>query len=101
MVFDKPILIEKKNIVTKQWEPAFNVHASVNKSGGSEYLNGGAIQSRSNLVFEVRYFPDLEDIDARRAFYRIIYRGRTFNIKDYDDFYEQHKTVKLLGESYG
>lgn len=101
MVFDKPIIIQRKNTDTKQWEPVFNLHASVNKSGGSEYLNGGAVHSRSNRVFEVRYFPDLEDIDAKRALYRIIYRGRNYNITDYDDFQEQHKTVKLLGESYG
>ena len=101
MVFDKPILIQKKNKDTKQWEPAFNLHASVNKSGGSEYLNGGAVQSRSNRVFTVRYFPDLEDIEERRAFYRIVYKGRNYNITDYDDFQEEHKTVKLLGESYG
>lgn len=101
MVFDKPILIEKKNTVTKQWEPAFNLHASVNKSGGSEYLNGGAVQSRSSRVFKVRYFPALEDIEERRAFYRIVYKGRNYNITDYDDFEEKHETVKLLGESYG
>lgn len=101
MVYDKPIIIQKINEVTEDWEDLFNIHARVNKSGGSEYLNAGSNQSRSNLVFEVRYFKDLEKIDDNRGLYRIIYRDRLFNITDYDDYQEQHKTVKLLGVSYG
>lgn len=101
MVYDKPIKIQKINEHTEDWEDLFTIHARVNKSGGSEYLNAGANQSRSNLVFEVRYFKDLEKIDDNRGLYRIIYRDRLFNITDYDDYLEQHKTVKLLGVSYG
>ena len=63
MVYDKPITIQILDEDTEKWTDKFKLHARVNKSGGSEYLNGGAVQSRSNLVFEVRYFPELEDID--------------------------------------
>ena len=101
MVYDKPIIIQKINEDTEEWEDLFTLHAKVNKSGGSEYLNAGANQSRSTRVFEIRYFRDLEDIDDNRGIYRIIYRDRTYNITDYDDYQEQHKTVKLLGVSYG
>ena len=101
MVFDKPIVIQQINETTETWEDLFNLHAKVNKSGGSEYLSAGANQSKSTLVFEVRYFKDLEDINYSRGLYRILYRGRLFNITDYDDYQEQHKTVKLLGVSYG
>lgn len=101
MVFDKPITIQKINEDTEIWEDLFNLHARVNKSNGSEYLNAGAVQSKSNRVFEVRYFPGLEAIDDSRGLYRIIYKGRLFNITDYDDYLETHKTVKLLGVSYG
>lgn len=101
MVYDKPIIIQKINEDTEKWEDLYTLHARVNKSNGSEYLNAGAIQSTSNLVFEVRYFKDLEAIDDSRGLYRIVYRGRLFNITDYDDYLEQHKTIKLLGVSYG
>lgn len=101
MVYDKPILIQKIDENTEIWADLYNLHARVNKSNGSEYLNAGANQSKSTRVFEVRYFKDLENIDDNRGFYRIIYRGKTYNITDYDDFQEQHKTVKLLGVSYG
>ena len=101
MVYDKPIIIQTRDEETEKWIDKFKLHAKVNKSGGSEYLNAGAVQSRSNRVFEVRYFPEIEDIDDSRDMYRILYRDRTYNIEDYDDFQEQHKTVKLLGVSYG
>ena len=101
MAYDKPIVIQKINEDTEKWEDLYTLHAKVNKSNGSEYLNAGANQSRSTLVFETRYFKGLEAIDDSRDLYRIVYRGRLFNITDYDDFQEQHKNVKLLGVSYG
>lgn len=101
MVYDKPIIIQTRDEETEDWIDKFKLHARVNKSGGSEYLNAGAVQSKSTRVFEVRYFPEIEGIDDNRDMYRILYRDRTYNITDYDDFQEQHKTVKLLGVSYG
>lgn len=101
MVYDKPITIQAINEDTELWEDLYSLHARVNKSNGSEYLNAGAIQSKSTRVFEVRYFKDLEAIDANRGRYRIVYRDQTYNITDYDDYLEQHKTIKLLGVSYG
>lgn len=100
-MFDKPITIQKIDEDTEQWTDLYYLHARVNKSGGSEYLNAGANQSKSTRVFEVRYFKNLENIDNERGLYRIVYRGVLYNITDYDDFQEQHKTVKLLGVSYG
>lgn len=100
-VFDRPIVIQKINELTEDWEDVFKVHASVNKSSGdNEYLNAGAIQGKKNLTFEIRYFSDLEDISFNLSCYRIVYRGVNYDIKDYDDFMENHKTVKLLGASY-
>lgn len=101
MVYDKPIIIQGRDEDTGKWTDKFKLHARVNKSGGSEYLNAGAVQSKSSRVFEIRYFPEIEDIDDSRDMYRILYRGRTYNITDYDDFQEEHKTVKLMGVSYG
>jgi SPP1 family predicted phage head-tail adaptor len=101
VTYDKPIIIQKVDEATEQCTNLFPkpLHAKVNKSGGSEYLGAGANQSKATLIFEVRYFKDLEDINYDRGSYRIIYRGRIFNIKDYDDYQESHRTIKLLGVS--
>ena len=99
--YDKPITIQKLNSQAKRWEDVFNVHASINKAKpDNEYLGAGAIRSKQNRVFEVRYFSALEDISLNLQLYRILYRNVPYDIKDYDDFMMEHKTVKLLGVSY-
>ena len=70
----------------------------INKaSKNNEYQNAGAIQDKVTKTFEVRYFKALGDIEFNTQLYRIIYDGNTYNITDYDDFKEEHITVKLLG----
>lgn len=100
-LFDRPIAIQKINEVTEEWEDVFKVHASINKAkSDDEYLSGGAGQGKRNLTFEVRFFKALEAISYNTQLYRVLYQGVPFNIKDYDDFMLQHKTVKILGVSY-
>lgn len=100
-VFDRPIIIQKINELTETWEDLYSVHASINKAkSNNEYLNAGAIQAKRTLVFEVRYFKDLEDISLNTQQYRISYQGVPYNIADYDDFMLLHKTVNILGVSY-
>ena len=98
--FDRPIVIQKVD-ESENWSDVFVLHASINKSkSDNEYLNAGAVQGKKTLVFEVRYFKDLEDIEFNTQLYRILYQGVPYDIKDYDDFMLTHKTVKLLGVSY-
>jgi SPP1 family predicted phage head-tail adaptor len=99
--YDRPIIIQQIDEITETWKDCYRVHASINKAkSDNEYLNAGAIQARKSLTFEVRYFSELEDIDLNLQSYRIIYQGIPYDIKGYDDFMLQHKTVKLLGVSY-
>lgn len=100
-VYDRPITIQKLNQASKKWEDVFKLHANINKAKtDNEYLSAGAIQSKRNLTFEVRYFKALEDINLNLQLYRIVYLNVPYNISDYDDFMLKHKTVKLLGTSY-
>lgn len=101
--YDKPITLQKINETTEEWEDYLDkpIHARINKAkSDSEYLNAGAIQGKKSRIFEVRYFANLEDIDLNKQCYRIVYQGVPYDITDYDDFMEEHKTVKLLGVSY-
>ena len=97
--FDKPITIQILDEETETWKDLFTkpLHARVNKSSGSEYLDAGASRSRETRVFEVRYFKELEPIALNTQIYRLIYRNAVYNITDYDDYMEMHQTVKLLG----
>lgn len=101
MTYDKPILLQIQDPETEEWADKWRLHARVNKSGGGQTLTAGADQYRATLTFELRYFRGLEELRYNPQPFRIVYRGHTFKLVDYDDFMEQHRTVKLVGEAYG
>lgn len=100
MVYDKPITVQVQDPSTEQWADALQLHARVNKTGGGAAFNAGADQYRATLTFEVRWCRQLEDIRFSPQPFRVVYRDHTFKVTDYDDYMEQHKTVKLVGELY-
>lgn len=102
MVFDKKIIIEQQDPDTEEWAELGNFHASINKTGGSEYANAGAERSSLSLTFTLRYCKKLDPIQLNTSLYRIIYRGHLFNIRDTDLFMERRRgVIKLMGVSYG
>ena len=103
MTFDKLIRIEVQDPETEEWTDVFRrpLHARVNKTGGGRSFEAGADQYRLSLTFELRYFKKLEDIAYNTQPYRVVYRGRTFKVTDYDDYMERHETIRLAGEFYG
>ena len=84
------------------WSDLYTLYARVNKSSSSknEYLNGGAERSIASKTFEVRYMEQLSVIQFNTQSYRIVYEDHNYNITDYDDYLEQHRTIKLVGVSY-
>ena len=102
MRFDKLVIIQKQNTDTEHWENIGDrpFHAQVNKSGGSQNFAAGADQFPARLNFNFRYCHMLEKIRYQPEIYRIIYRGHTFQIIDYDDYMEQHRTVRMVGKLY-
>lgn len=101
MAFDKPITVQVQDPDTEKWVDTLGLHAEVNKTGGGTAFNAGADQYRSTLTFKVRYTRRLEDIANGPQPFRIVYRGRTYKVTDYDDYMERHREVKLTGELYG
>lgn len=101
MPYDKPITIQIQDPDTEEWTDALKLHATVNKTGGGSNFNAGTDQYNASLTFKLRYVRKLEDIAYNTQPYRIIYRGRAFKVVDYDDYMEQHREIKLVGEYYG
>lgn len=99
-LYDKPITIQVQDPNTEEWTDALHLHAEVNKTGGGSAFNAGTDQHRASLTFKLRYVKKLEALAYSPQPYRIIYRGRTFKVVDYDDYMEQHFEVKLVGELY-
>lgn len=100
MTYDKPIVIQTQDQATEAWTDTLRLHARVNKTSGDTALTAGADQYRVRLTFELRYIAALKQIAYGVQPFRIVYRGRHFKVLDYDDFMEQHLTVKLVGELY-
>lgn len=101
MTYDKPIVIQKIDQDTEEWSDLWPLHARINKTTGTEFVEAGADRSQSTKTFELRYFTELEDVDFNRGLYRIMYRDHAYNIVDYDDYMEKHQTVRLKAVSYG
>lgn len=100
-MYDKPITIQVQDPETEEWTDALHLHASVNKTSGGSAFNAGTDQYDASLTFKLRYVKALENIAYNTQPYRVVYRGRNFKVVDYDDFMEQHREVKLIGEYYG
>ena len=101
MIYNKRIAIQMQDPDTEEWTDKWTPLARVNKTGGGQSLNAGADQYRATLTFEVRYFKALEEMRYNPQPFRIVYQGHSFKLVDYDDFMEQHRTIKLVGEHYG
>lgn len=99
-MYDKPITIQVQDAKTEKWTDCLKLHALVNKTGGGTTFNAGADQFNASLTFRVRYIRPLEELRYKPQRYRILYRGHTFKVADYDDFMEQHREIKLVGEFY-
>ena len=97
-----PLSIQTQDQNTEEWTDCLHLHAlQVNKTGGGETFSAGAEQYHPRLTFELRWSKALEDVVYKPQTHRIIYRGRAYNIGDYDDFMEQRRTVRLVGVAYG
>lgn len=101
MRYDKPIIIQVQDPETEEWVDKLSLHASVNKTGGGSVFNAGTDQHNASLTFKLRYVSALESLAYSPQPYRIVYRGHNFKVVDYDDYMEQHREVKLVGEYYG
>lgn len=98
--YNIPIKVQKLDEKSEKWSDYLNLHARITRSKGSEYLKAGAVQSKAERIFEVRYQAGLKDIEFNTPLYRIVYADNFYNIVDYDDFMEKHINVKLVGLSY-
>lgn len=99
-VYDRPVFLQKQDENTELWKVEAKFYCCVNKTGGTEGFAADADQFHARLTFETRYFSALEEVRYKTQLYRLIYNGHTFNIVDYDDYMEQHRTVKIVGELY-
>jgi hypothetical protein len=103
-VYDKPVMLQRQNLETEVWEDVLPapLHAHVNKASYRQSVSfaADADQFHAQLVFDFRYTAALEQIRYDPQRFRLLYRGAQFRITDYDDYHEQHRTVRIAGVLY-
>lgn len=97
------ILIQKSSTQTddvgnvfRQWQDFYSCFASVKTTGGKERQNGNTEEQHS-VAFAVRFCKKLSELSA--VDYRIVFRGKTYNIIQVDFADYDGKTVKIKAES--
>jgi SPP1 family predicted phage head-tail adaptor len=78
---------------TLEWIDCFSCFAYVNNLSGSEYYEAAKINMQNEIHFIVRYCSELKNIDCEH--YRIVFRGKLYNITFVDNVMYQNKTLKL------
>ena len=97
-----PLTIQVMDPETEEYTDHLHLHArKVHKAPAGESFSAGAEQYHPRLTFTVPWCKALENVSYNTQLHRIVYRGHTYNIKDYDDYMEQHIEVNLVGEAYG
>ncbi len=98
--YREPVTIEKCQYSGDEignQAPAWTVHyrgyAYVNNLSGSEYWAAAQTQAQDTVVFIMRHHPLLAVINTRE--YRLIHRGRAYNITSIDNVQYKNETVKL------
>lgn len=94
------IIVLQQQGNNKAWNTVCLLHAAVNRTSGSERLDGGAVQSPMQMDFDVRYSPEVAQIRLATQRYRLLYAGAAYKIVAYDDYMEAHRSVRLSGVSY-
>ena len=95
------ILIQKGNTQTDEVanvlrQDFYFCFASVKTTGGKEQQNGDT-EEQHYVSFAVRFCKQLSEISA--VDYRIVFRGKTYNIIQVDFADYDGKTVKIKAES--
>jgi hypothetical protein len=88
-------------LLIRQLDGLARMGAPYDNYASGDIAKAGAEQYKPRLTFKLRWCKELEAMRYNTQQHRIVYQGHTFNIKDYDDFMEQHIFVNLVGEAYG
>lgn len=83
---------------TEEWETIYSCFAFVDSRGqsGGEVNVAGLIIDHSDLVFTIRYTPQLKGITTNA--YRIIFHGDLYDIEKVDFMNYKNKTLKVYAK---
>ena len=101
MSIGDPLTIEKMDEYG-EWEHYMNAHAlNVNKDRSRESYDAGGEQDTETVKFRIRWTRRLSEVEFDKPAYSVVWKGHRFDIRGYDDYQYQHRTVDLRCVSHG
>lgn len=95
-----PIEVLRLNRDTEEYEPYLRTHIIDENKARSEVSTAGRGQNSGAIItFRLRWSRMIAPIEFAMEEYRLVWRGREFDIDDFDDFMHQHRKVKITGVS--
>ncbi len=75
------------------WKPFKKVHAYMNGLSGKEYWEAAKLNAENTVDFVFRWKRFFDEIDTKN--YRIVWKGKIFDIKTIDNVQFRNETVKI------
>lgn len=76
-----------------KWVDFYSCAAYVNNLSGKEYWEAKQVNAESELNFVIRYCSEVSGLDTEH--YRILFRGKLYNISFADNVQYKNKTIKI------
>jgi SPP1 family predicted phage head-tail adaptor len=101
MTYDKKIVIQKRTggsgYEPEVWTDFKAVWASVNGLNSREFFAAMAEQAEDTVMFFTRYFKAVDDMTTQD--YRIVFRGKVYNITGIDNQGFANMNVKFMARA--
>ena len=81
---------------TEAWTTLLTPWASAVCTTGKEYYEAAQVNAENDMTFKMRYIRAVHQLHTSEV--RIIYNGRTYNVKQITDYREQHKELVIRAE---
>lgn len=75
------------------WEDNYKCFSYANNLSGKEYWEAKQVNAETELDFIIRYCSEVSGLDTEH--YRIVFRGRLYNITFVDNVQYKNKSVRI------
>lgn len=76
-----------------EWTTILTPWANAVCTTGKEYYEAAQVNAENDLTFRMRYVRSIHQLHTAEV--RILYNGRTYNVKQITDYREQHKELVI------
>jgi SPP1 family predicted phage head-tail adaptor len=76
-----------------EWTTILTPWANAVCTTGKEYYQAAQVNAENDMTFKIRYSKRIHQLHTSEV--RIVYKGRTYNVKQITDYREQHKELVI------